>query len=123
MDITNYEIMNKFLPDINNDNTINLAYKKNLISVSFLFSSFTIRSFFQLNNLVLFEFEYDSIVVPRESSLFGFYKDGDLNTMLAYNETKLYIEDRIGLKTLDKAGTIIVIIYYTHAQTLSSFLR
>jgi len=82
---------NTFLPDINNDITINAQYKKNLVS---------------LNNLVLVQFENDTVVVPKDSSWFGYYADNDLNTMLAFNDTKLYIEDTIGLQTLDKMGKL-----------------
>jgi len=80
-----------FLPDINNDNSVNIVYRKNIMA---------------LNNFVLVMFQYDSIVVPRESEWFGFYRDGDLNTILPYNLTLLYLEDRIGIRTLDKLGKL-----------------
>ena len=37
---------------------------------------------------------------------FGFYKDGDIDTILPMNETDLYLEDRIGLKKLHESGRI-----------------
>ena len=46
------------------------------------------------------------MVVPKESSHFGYYAPGQDNDILAYNQTDLYTEDRIGLKTLDKAGKL-----------------
>jgi len=91
MDIKGYLDYNAFLVDINNAKSVNQTYKNNLI---------------KLNNLVLVKFTEDTVVVPRESEWFGFYKDGDINTILPYNETALYLEDRIGLRTLDKNGKL-----------------
>jgi len=82
---------NKFLPDINNDVTVNPMYKQNLI---------------KLNNLVLVQFADDTVVIPKDSSWFGYYADNDVNTMLQFNETKLYTQDTIGLKTLDGLGKL-----------------
>jgi len=91
MEPTEYLEYNIYLPDINNDNAINETYKKNLIS---------------LNTLVLVQFAADTVVVPKESSWFGFYADNTEDQMLLYNETKLYINDQIGLKILDQSGKL-----------------
>jgi hypothetical protein len=70
--LQSYLAYNPFLPDINNELPAkNTTYKDNLAS---------------LERLVLFKFSKDLIVVPRESSWFGFYdgqqlvdlKDSDL---------------------------------------------
>jgi len=82
---------NVFLPDLNNEVNINATYKQNLIS---------------LNKLVLVMFSEDITVVPKESSWFGFYADNNSNKLLRYNETKLYQNDQIGLKTLDQQGKL-----------------
>eukprot|EP01123_Difflugia_compressa_P008500 TRINITY_DN2551_c0_g1_i1.p1 TRINITY_DN2551_c0_g1~~TRINITY_DN2551_c0_g1_i1.p1 ORF type:complete len:307 (+),score=68.37 TRINITY_DN2551_c0_g1_i1:139-921(+) len=87
MEPQQYLTYNKFLTDINNELTINLNYKQNLIS---------------LNNLILVQFADDTVVVPKESSWFGFYEDNNLNNILLFNQTRLYLEDRIGLKTLNE---------------------
>lgn len=50
-------------------------------------------------------FAQDSVVVPRESSWFWFYKDGSNSELVPLNQTDLYLEDRIGLRTLDKVFT------------------
>jgi len=92
MESYQYLEYNKFLTDINNDVALNTTYKQNLLN---------------LNKLVLVQFAEDTVVVPKESSWFGFYKDNDLNQILSYNETELYIDDRIGLKTLDKLGKLV----------------
>lgn len=83
----------KFLPKLNNElpQVRNLTYKER-------FSS--------LQNLVLIMFEHDTVLVPKETSLFGYYSDGAFNSTIPAQQTKLYIEDWIGLKTLDKAGRV-----------------
>jgi len=91
MQPTEYLAYNQFLTDINCDNTLNPIYKANLL---------------KLNTLVLVMFENDTVVVPKESSWFSYYPDGSLNYIVPYNETMLYIQDRIGLKTLDDIGKL-----------------
>ena len=56
--------------------------------------------------MVLVKFLADDVVIPLESQWFGFYKLGQKEEILTYNETALYIEDWIGLKTLDEAGKL-----------------
>ena len=60
----------------------------------------------KLEKLVLIKFSEDTVVVPRGSEWFSFYKLGQANEMLLYNQTQLYLEDWIGLKTLDEAGKV-----------------
>lgn len=84
---------NKFLPKLNNElpNERNSTYKER-------FSS--------LQNLVLIMFENETVLVPKETSWFGFYQDGSSEQVLPPQQTKLYIEDWIGLRTLDEAGKV-----------------
>ncbi|XP_021768007.1 palmitoyl-protein thioesterase 1-like [Chenopodium quinoa] len=83
----------RFLPKLNNEipEERNSTYKER-------FSS--------LENLVLIMFEHDTVLVPKETSWFGYYPDGAFSPLLAPQETKLYIEDWIGLKALDVAGRV-----------------
>ncbi|KAL7120978.1 hypothetical protein ACP275_02G155500 [Erythranthe tilingii] len=90
-DLDQYRKGCKFLPKINNEMHKNSTYKKR-------FSS--------LENLVLIMFEKDVILVPKETSWFGYYPDGSWETILPANETTLYTEDWIGLKALDEAGKV-----------------
>lgn len=93
--INNYIQYSQFLADINNEkNPPNTSYKNNLS---------------QLKYLVLVMFGQDTMVVPRESSLFTFYADGanGTSTIVPLKESKIYTEDRIGLKTLDETGRLI----------------
>ncbi|KAL5551415.1 hypothetical protein UlMin_001591 [Ulmus minor] len=83
----------KFLPKLNNElpGKRNSTYKKR-------FSS--------LQNLVLIKFEQDNVLIPKETSWFGYYPDGAFKPVLPAQQTKLYTEDWIGLKTLDEAGRV-----------------
>lgn len=83
----------RFLPKLNNEikNTRNSTYKERFAS---------------LENLVLIMFEQDTVLVPKETSWFGYYPDGSFDTVLPAQETLLYTEDWIGLKTLDEAGKV-----------------
>jgi len=92
MDIPTYLSEGIFLPDINNEKTTkNPQYKTNLAS---------------LNSLILYQFTEDTMVIPKESSWFGYYADGDLSQMLKLQDMPIYQQDWIGLKTLDQQGKI-----------------
>ncbi|KAH9607109.1 hypothetical protein KSS87_005038, partial [Heliosperma pusillum] len=82
-----------FLPKLNNEKPgeRNSTYKKR-------FSS--------LENLILIMSEQDNVLVPKETSWFGYYPDGAFIPLLPPQKTKLYSEDWIGLKTLDDAGRV-----------------
>uniref|UniRef100_A0ACD5VIN6 Uncharacterized protein n=1 Tax=Avena sativa TaxID=4498 RepID=A0ACD5VIN6_AVESA len=83
----------RFLPKLNNEipSERNATYKER-------FSS--------LENLVLIMFESDAVIIPRETSWFGYYPDGAFDPVLPPQKTKLYEEDWIGLKALDDAGRV-----------------
>ncbi|CAL0304623.1 unnamed protein product [Lupinus luteus] len=92
-DIAGYISGCKFLPKLNNEiiSERNSTYRKR-------FSS--------LQNLVLIMFENDTIIIPKETAWFGYYPDGAFHPVLTPQQTKLYIEDWIGLRTLDEAGKV-----------------
>ncbi|ONK68413.1 uncharacterized protein A4U43_C05F11250 [Asparagus officinalis] len=83
----------RFLPKLNNEyaNKRNSTYKERLSS---------------LQNMVLIMFEHDTVLIPRETSWFGYYADGTFSPVLPTQQTALYMEDWIGLKTLDDAGRV-----------------
>ncbi|KAF5800597.1 putative palmitoyl-protein hydrolase [Helianthus annuus] len=83
----------RFLPKLNNEipEERNSTYKERLIS---------------LQNLVLIMFEQDTVLIPKETAWFGYYPDGKFTPVLAPQQTQLYIEDWIGLRTLDEAGRV-----------------
>lgn len=75
------------LPDLNNErnHTNNDQYKARLASLS---------------EFVMVEFSQDTMVIPKETAHFGFYKDKSEKTILAYNQTSVY--EKVGLDQLDK---------------------
>ncbi|KAA8526035.1 hypothetical protein F0562_007865 [Nyssa sinensis] len=83
----------RFLPKLNNEHPEekNSTYKER-------FSS--------LENLVLIMFEHDTVLIPKETSWFGYYPDGAFKPVLPAKQTNLYTEDWIGLKALDDAGRV-----------------
>ncbi|KAL0644940.1 hypothetical protein Bca4012_043231 [Brassica carinata] len=92
-EINKYLGKSKYLPKLNNEipNERNSTYKDRFTS---------------LHNLVLVKFQDDKVIVPQDSSWFGFYPDGAFKPLLSAQQTKLYTEDWIGLKTLDDAGKV-----------------
>jgi len=61
----------------------------------------------KLENLVLVKFNHDTMVVPKDSEWFGFYKEGQSKEIYSLEESKLYINDTLGLQTLEKSGITI----------------
>ncbi|PKU59852.1 palmitoyl-protein thioesterase 1-like [Dendrobium catenatum] len=92
-DMSHYLERCRFLPKLNNErpNERNATYKE---------------KFSGLKNLVLIKNEQDSVLIPRETSWFGYYPDGAFSPVLPPQQTTLYIEDWIGLRALDEAGRV-----------------
>ena len=87
-----YKKKSIFLADINNELTINETYKANLP---------------KLKHLVLVKFSKDTMVQPRESEWFGFYKPGQAVELETLQESALYKEDRLGLQQMDKMNKLV----------------
>lgn len=92
MDYTNYITHSQFIAEINNEVTVNPIYKQRLSA---------------LKRFVMVKFTGDTIVDPVESEWFGFFAYGDTKTIVALEDTKLYKEDRLGLKALDQSNRLI----------------
>uniref|UniRef100_A0A0A9FM12 Palmitoyl-protein thioesterase 1 n=1 Tax=Arundo donax TaxID=35708 RepID=A0A0A9FM12_ARUDO len=92
-DMADYLKSCRLLPKLNNEipGERNATYKER-------FSS--------LENLVLIMFQDDAVLIPRETAWFGYYPDGAFDPVLPPQKTKLYVEDWIGLRTLDEAGRV-----------------
>mmetsp|Transcript_64434 Transcript_64434/g.119847 ORF Transcript_64434/g.119847 Transcript_64434/m.119847 type:complete len:348 (-) Transcript_64434:43-1086(-) len=95
-DATNLKLFREkahFLPYINNEvpSKVNNTYKTNFAS---------------LEKLVLVMAEDDTVVHPKESEHFGYFKDGSDKELVAMRDAPWYTEDWFGLKTLDTAGKI-----------------
>uniref|UniRef100_A0A336MSF6 Palmitoyl-protein thioesterase 1 n=1 Tax=Culicoides sonorensis TaxID=179676 RepID=A0A336MSF6_CULSO len=84
-----YRNFSTFLADINNEREINQEYVENLK---------------RLKRLVLVKFMNDTIVQPRESQWFGFYRPGQDEEVIEMEETDLYKNDRLGLKSMKASG-------------------
>jgi len=106
-DLETYLEHSGFLADINNERQDkNVTYKQNLV---------------KLKGFVMYMFEEDETVVPKESSWFAEVvedddddgddgddgKNGGKNrTVTLLRDRQMYKEDWLGLKTLDEAGKI-----------------
>ena len=80
-----------FMADINQEKTFNQDYKANLM---------------KLETFVMVKFLKDSMVDPRDSEWFGFYKPGQAKQLYTLQESPLYQKDLLGLKAMDKAGKL-----------------
>jgi len=91
LDEDTYREKSVFLADINCEREKRSEYKTNLL---------------QLKNLVLVMFNQDTMVQPKESELFGFYKVGQAKEVYQVQDSKLYQEDWLGLKQLNDSGRL-----------------
>ncbi|KAG9159321.1 hypothetical protein Leryth_024489 [Lithospermum erythrorhizon] len=121
-DIDDYKSGCTFLPKLNNEVFINSTYKERfsslknlvLIMVSWQYSSLVTLAFLismiekllYCLDIFFLQFDGDTILVPKETSWFGYYPEGSWSPILSAQETTLYKEDWIGLKTLDEAGKV-----------------
>uniref|UniRef100_A0A7G3AUY4 Palmitoyl-protein thioesterase 1 n=1 Tax=Lutzomyia longipalpis TaxID=7200 RepID=A0A7G3AUY4_LUTLO len=80
-----YRTGSTFLADINNERQINNDYINNIR---------------KLNRFVMVKFLNDSMVQPIESSFFGFYAPGTDTEVLPLKQSKIYLEDRLGLQSV-----------------------
>ena len=98
---------NHFLTSINNERPAphkNETYAANLA---------------QLDALVLVLFAQDRTVIPKESAWFGSYPSvpepereedgGEKEKIVSMREQPLYVEDWIGLRTLDESGRVVLV--------------
>lgn len=81
-----------FLADVNNEREVkNATYNTRLAS---------------LENLVMFVFENDSTVIPKESGWFA-EVNATSGEVTPLRERKMYTEDWVGLKKLDRKGGLV----------------
>ncbi|KAI9225496.1 MAG: palmitoyl protein thioesterase, partial [Piptocephalis tieghemiana] len=85
-----YLNQNSFLADINNENQVkNVTYAKHLAS---------------LDAFVMVKFENDQLVIPKETSWFGYIEKDQLVDL---RSTQMYREDWLGLQALDQRDALI----------------
>merc|ERR1719409_1392821 len=63
-------------------------------------------NFAALEKLVLVMAEGDTMVHPKESEHFGYFKDGSRTELVAMEDSPWYQENWFGLKTLNEANKI-----------------
>ncbi|KAI9152154.1 Palmitoyl-protein thioesterase 1 [Paramyrothecium foliicola] len=79
-----------FLADINNERILkNVTYKKNIAG---------------LTNLVLYQFEEDTVVIPKETAWF---EEVNGTEIIPLRARALYREDWLGLRELDRKGGLV----------------
>lgn len=86
-----YKSKSVYLADTNQENRVNPIYKNNLL---------------KLKNFVLVKFGQDTMVIPKESEWFGFYKPGQATDLYTLFESDLYTQDKLGLKELNSTGRL-----------------
>merc|ERR1711920_551985 len=64
------------------------------------------QNFKSLEKLVLVMAAGDTMVKPKESEHFGFFKDGSMSELVDMRDAPWYTEDWFGLKSLDQAKKI-----------------
>lgn len=87
-----YKTKSTFLADINNEKTVNQDYVERLQ---------------QLNKFVMIKFENDTIVQPRETSWFGFYKPGSDTELQTLEESEMFTKDKLGLRKMKDDGKLV----------------
>mmetsp|Transcript_89609 Transcript_89609/g.253828 ORF Transcript_89609/g.253828 Transcript_89609/m.253828 type:complete len:293 (+) Transcript_89609:2-880(+) len=92
-DLATYRKAGHFLPYINNEapGKENATYSENFKSLS---------------KLVLVMAQDDTMVHPKESEHFGFFKDGSRQELVAMRDAPWYAEDWFGLRSLDEAKKV-----------------
>ncbi|KAI5737560.1 hypothetical protein M8J76_014701 [Diaphorina citri] len=84
----------KFLPFINN---LNATPNSNLFKLGLL----------RLHRMVLIGGPNDSVITPWQSSQFGHFTEDE--SVVELRDTKMYTENTLGLRTLDKQGKLVLI--------------
>ncbi|KAI1365596.1 palmitoyl-protein thioesterase 1 [Xylaria arbuscula] len=86
-DLDSYLSYSNFLADINNERALkNATYAEHIAA---------------LDNFVMYMFEEDTTVIPKETGWFEDVEDGKITPLRA---RKMYEEDWIGLRALDRKG-------------------
>ncbi|KAK2155923.1 hypothetical protein LSH36_227g06063 [Paralvinella palmiformis] len=79
------------LYSITNELEVKMSYKVNLQ---------------KLANFVMVMFNNDTMVQPKQTEWFGFYKPGQDKELYTLRQSTLYIEDRLGLRAMDSQGKL-----------------
>ncbi|XP_018494768.1 palmitoyl-protein thioesterase 1 [Galendromus occidentalis] len=86
-----YRQKSQFAAIYNNERNFNATFKQNLLKVK---------------NFVLARNTEDEVIVPRESSHFAYYREGQGREIVNFTSTRVFKEDLIGLKELYDSGRL-----------------
>ena len=86
-----YKNAHNLIAEINNEFQDNAQYRERIQN---------------LDMLVAVQFLQDQMVQPRNTSVFGYYKDTKYDGLVDMEETELYQQDRIGVKGLQESGKL-----------------
>lgn len=86
-----YRKHSKFIADVNQEVTLNPTYKQNLMRVS---------------NITFIMFNRDTMVIPKESEWFGFYKPGQAKELMTLQESDIWKQDKLGLREMNSQGRL-----------------
>ena len=62
-----------------------------------------------LEKFVMVKFNQDSMVVPPESSHFGYYQPGQDQDVVDMHQLPVYTDNRIGLREMDEQGKLVML--------------
>ena len=90
-DLEAYLEYSNFLADVNNEREVkNETYKTNMK---------------RLENFVMYMFEEDTVVIPKQSAWFGGYNETE-EKEVKLKDREIYMEDWLGLRWLDERGRL-----------------
>lgn len=106
---SDYSKIHNTVKDVNNEYQINEQYRA------------------RIKNLDLFMaigFSDDQMIQPKNTSVFGFYKDVNYNSYVEMEELDIYKKDTIGLKELNESGRLFrCIVEGDHLQISKEELK
>jgi len=82
----------EFLADVDNLRANNTNYKHNVLSVQYFLMSYS---------------EVDTTLIPKETGWFGFFAQNTISTIVPLEQTSLWQQDLIGLRTLSDQQKLI----------------
>ena len=69
-------------------------------------------------------FDQDTMIIPKETAHFGYYKDASQTDLVSLEQQKIYTEDWIGLKALNEAGKVQrLVVQGEHLQISNAELK
>eukprot|EP00698_Gefionella_okellyi_P003196 TRINITY_DN1298_c0_g1_i2.p1 TRINITY_DN1298_c0_g1~~TRINITY_DN1298_c0_g1_i2.p1 ORF type:complete len:300 (+),score=41.63 TRINITY_DN1298_c0_g1_i2:104-1003(+) len=86
-----YEQQSEYLADLENRAQQNATYRNNVMSVK---------------NFVMVHSPIDEVVVPNNSTAFGFYAPNTIGEIVPLEQSAQYTQDWLGLRTLDEQGKL-----------------